>query len=212
MTNNLKKLADLGSPPVASTPVSVEQVISIFGKQNADILLPLLNIKNGFYAFEGALHVLSDIGTKQEYGVFEWNSSELWRREYMDMAEGCLFFAEDVFGGQFCLRDGRVFSFDPETGELKPIAESAEAWSTEILKNYEFWTGYPLAHDWQKAHGTLPIGSRLVATTPFVLGGEYIVTNLHAVESARAMRLRASIAMQIRDLPDGVGATLKVIE
>lgn len=34
-----------------------------------------------------------------------------------------MFFAEDVFGGQFCIKDNQVYRFDPETGGLDVIAD-----------------------------------------------------------------------------------------
>src|SRR5262249_32132002 len=85
------------------------------------------------YAFEGALHVLSVGGNGQEHGIIQWNSLELWRTEYADMAEGCLFFAEDVFGNEFCLRDGRVFTLNAEIGQLEMIADTMDAWAGESL-------------------------------------------------------------------------------
>ena len=89
------------------------------------------------------------------------------------MAEGLLFFAEDAFGGQFALRDEHVVTFDPETGEAQALASSIEDWADQLLADFEFLTGQPLAHDWQARNGALPPGERLVPKVPFVLGGEY---------------------------------------
>lgn len=36
------------------------------------------------------------------------------------------FFAEDVFGGQFCIKDSKVYTFDPETGSLGYLADDIE--------------------------------------------------------------------------------------
>jgi hypothetical protein len=170
----------------------------------------MLSIKNGFYAFEGALHVFSDRGADEEHGLFQWNASDLWRHEYGKMTDGCTFFAEDVFGGQFALRDGCVFAFDPETGDLELIASSIEEWANRLLNEFDSLTGYPLAHAWQQQHGALQAGYRLIPKQPFVLGGEYEIDNLYALGSVKAMKLRASIATQIRDLPDGSTVTLRV--
>ena len=212
MTNSIKKLAGLGSGPISATPADAKRLKSAFGSESADALLKLLGLKNGFYAFESALHVLSCDGNSQEYDVVRWNSADLWRNEYADMAEGCVFFAEDVFGNQFCLRGRQVFTFDAETGALELVTDGMDAWAERILTDYDLWTGHRLARDWQEIHGAIPIGARLVPTTPFVMGGEYAVGNLHAMESVKGMRYRASIAVQIRDLPDGTAAKLKVVE
>ncbi|MCU1277643.1 MAG: zinc-binding dehydrogenase family protein [bacterium] len=53
--------------------------------QTASLLAPLLSLKNGFYAFENALHVLS-VGNQDEKGLIEWNAKTLWRVDYKGMA------------------------------------------------------------------------------------------------------------------------------
>ena len=46
-------------------------------------------------------------------------------------------------------------------------------------------------------------GERLVPKVPFVLGGEFDVSNLHPLDSVKAMRFYGNLAVQIRDAPDG---------
>jgi hypothetical protein len=128
------------------------------------------------------------------------------------MADGFLFFAEDIFGCQFALKESQVWTFNPETGEAQALASSLDGWARCLAEDYETLTGYPLAHAWQTRHGALAPGNRLVPKIPFVLGGEYNVANLHALDSAKSMLFRASIAVQIRDLPDGAQVQLQVIE
>ena len=65
------------------------------------------------------MHVLPSHSNEYEFGLAEWNSDALWRHEYGEMVDGCLFFAEDVFGGQFCVKDDAIYNFDPETGGLE---------------------------------------------------------------------------------------------
>ncbi|POX55377.1 SMI1/KNR4 family protein [Streptomyces sp. Ru71] len=163
----------------------------------------VLETVNGFYAFESALHVFPTRSTTGAMDLERWNHSELWRSRYRGMADSYLFFAEDIFGGQFAAKDGTVFSFDPETGEGLPMASSIDEWASRLLADFEVETGFPLAHDWQVRNGPILEGFRLLPKTPFVLGGEYEVENLHALESSKGMRLRAELAVQIRDLPDG---------
>jgi hypothetical protein len=75
-----------------------------------------------------------------------------------------------------------------------------EGWAAAILDDFNALTGFPLAHEWQGANGQLAAGMRLVPKIPFVAGGEFSVENLCAPDSVRAMRLRGSIAVQIRDV------------
>ena len=62
----------------------------------------MLALKNGFYAFELALHVFPAQSCDQHIGLDLWNSETLWRSAYGEVTNGCGFFAEDIFGGQFC--------------------------------------------------------------------------------------------------------------
>lgn len=65
-------------------------------------------------------------------------------------------------------------------------------------------------HQWQITHGKIKQNQRLVPVIPFVLGGEFSVKNLRAQQSVTAMRARGSIAVQIRDVPDGGTIKLNV--
>ena len=177
-------------------------------------LIRLLARKNGFYAFEGALHVFSwgDSDSPDNIpGLQTWNKDTLWRNWYQGITDGLVFFAEDIFGGQFALKGGDVISFDPESGEMEIIANSIEGWAAEILLNYHRLTGYPLAHSWQLLNGPLARGKRLLPKIPFILGGGYEVNNLFAVDAVTAMRYRGELWAQLRDLPDGTQVRLKAL-
>ncbi len=176
----------------------------------ADQLLRMLCQRNGFYALESALHVFPTHSSQNEIGIFDWNESALWRSGYKGMADGCLFFAEDVFGGQFCIKDSKVYTFDPETGLLEYLADDIESWVKMLLSDYEVLTGYPLAHQWQKQNGRLPAGKRLLPKVPFVLGGEFVLDNLYLADAVEGMRFRADIANQIKDLPAGAQIRLNI--
>jgi hypothetical protein len=202
---HIQKLLKIAGPALA-TPLATARISSSEG------LRALLVQRNGFFAFESALHVFSTNSSPLSYGLDEWNSSNLWRRSYGDLTDGLLFFAEDVFGGQFCLKDEKVYSFNPETGDLAPIAEDLEAWAHAVLDDYDFLTGYSLAHEWQEKNGALESKSRLIPKVPFVCGGEYNVENLIAIDAVRAMRSRGNLATQIQTLPDGSQITFNLVD
>ena len=176
-------------------------------------LFHMLEQKNGFYAFEYALHVLP-LSSDTESGLEGWNAESLWRNGYEDLAEGLLFFAEDILQDQFCLskKQKGVYRFHAETGQTSFMATSIEEWAGVILSDYKTQTGWPLAHEWQGKNGRLPFGRRLMPTTPFFLGGEYKIDNLWAGNALEGMRLKADIAMQTRNLPDGAKVRLKIAE
>jgi len=101
-------------------------------------LFHMLQLKNGFYAFESALHVFP-VTSDPETGLQAWNDGSLWRGEYRDLAEGLLFFAEDIFQDQFCLsrKQNHLLRFHAETGGTTFVADSLEAWARVILSNHK---------------------------------------------------------------------------
>jgi hypothetical protein len=202
----LEKLASLGQPIVGSPPK--ESFVATFGARSGGALDELLALTNGLFAFESALHIFPASGA---HGVAAWNSDTLWRDAHAGMSEGLLFFGEDVFGNGFCLRDAEVVSFEAETGAVQPFAENIDEWARVVLGDSDLHTGFALAHAWQVKHGALPQDQRLLPKKPFVLGGEYVLENLYALDAMKGMRLRGSLA-QIRDLPDGAQIRFEVVD
>lgn len=207
---DLRRLLSVASPPLLNADDGIDRDIarSEVGVHR-DQLRNILGVRNGFLAFEGALRFLPSRTVPICYGLGEWNSEALWRYEYGSLADGCFFFAEDIFGGQFCINDNRIWTFDPETGERALIAETLDEWARKILDDYNLLTGYSLAHQWQEAHGKLTGRNRLLPKVPFVAGGGFEVSNLVAVDAAEGMRVRGAIARQIRYLPDGTSITIE---
>lgn len=174
-------------------------------------LFRMLSRKNGFYAFESSLHVFPS-GVSQGMDLEKWNSPKLWRNEYEDLADGLLFFAEDIFGGQFRLNENGVYLFDPETAACEKIAPDLEGWADCVLTDYDSLTGYQIARQWQEKHGIIPADHRLVAKMPFVAGGKFELSNLRLAEAVEGMKWRGNLACQIKDLPDGEKIRFEVID
>jgi len=212
METNLKKLVSISSEALCDdAPQISERLLSLSGVLGEQ-LIGLLKNRNGFYAFESALHVLP-AGCKDScMSIEKWNDDNSWRKEYGDLLQGHLFFAEDIFGVQFALCNLGVRKFDPETGEFVDFASNLKEWAAKILGDYNYETGYHFAHDWQLQNGPLPTGKRLLPKIPFVLGGKYEVEFLYAIDALEGMIFRADIWRQIRDLPDGSQVKLKVIK
>ncbi|WP_054782767.1 SMI1/KNR4 family protein [Pseudovibrio denitrificans] len=209
---NVSKLLELSSPELAGNELlggntSVNKV-----DLSATGLIDLLKRRNGFYAFECALHVLPLTPSQEVMSLTRWNDNQLWRDGYGMLDAKIIFFAEDVLGNQFCLFEGAVHSFDPETGELEYLARDIEDWAGLVLEDYNTLTGWSLARDWQSKHGPLPANMRLCPKIPFVLGGEYSIENLYLCNNVEAMRVYANLAIQLADVPDGTKIRLKVVD
>ncbi len=211
MPDNLDKLLSIVGPRLGADLPSSAATNLLTIRSTFD-LLALLKQRNGFYGFENALHVFPVGQSPSPYDLTTWNSEGLWRTEYGNATQDLLFFAEDVFGGQFALKGDHVYRFDPETGDNEHHSDSLEEWAGRLLEDYNFETGHSLAHDWQLQHGPLQLGYRLVPKLPFVMGGSFVVSNLYECEAAEGMRFRATIAKQIRNITDGTRVRLKVMD
>lgn len=212
MGPNLRKLISLASSDVCKELPRVSRNLLTLAGASGQELIELLHRKNGFYAFESALHCFPAGCQASCVDLEMWNREDSWRREYGDVASRYLFFAEDIFGVQFALSARGVHKFDPETGEAENFSSTIDEWAKKILADYEYETGYPLAHEWQSQHGLLAQGKRLLPKLPFVLGGEYKVENLYAADALKGMESRADMWRQIRDLPDGTKINVKIVE
>lgn len=209
--HKIEKLLLISSEALANSkpfPTGLFESYGRIGRQ----LLSMLQLKNGYYAFESALHVFPACSDQDIINLEQWNSNTLWKDAYGGLVDGYLFFAEDVFGQQFGILDNAIHFVDTETGQSEEFAGDFEEWASKMLDEYEVHTGYPLAQEWQEKHGSLAIGHRLVPKIPFVCGGEYQLGNLHSGESVKAMRFRGDLAQQIKDLPDGTEIEFKVVE
>jgi hypothetical protein len=204
------KLLAAAGPPI-NPPQEPDPSLGKFGRLGFE-LAEILGERNGFYAYESALLVRPFRRGGAPLGLPEWNTPALWKGDYGEDLSDTLFFAEDAFGGQFCIRGGSVGSFNPEEGVFTAVAASLGEWASYITSECNFATGYPLAHSWQMENRPLVPGERLLPKTPFVLGGKFELQNLYACRDVEGMRFRALIANQIRNLPDGSQVVLKIIE
>jgi len=212
MSKQLERLLSFGSGGLGDpiSPQIPNNILQVAPSSSRAELSHLLSQRNGFYAFESALLVRPVDCASMPLGIMQWNDPKLWKVEYEIDLVDVLFFAEDLFGEQFCIRNNSIQSFDPETGEFSPVADSLEQWADWILQNHKSRTGWPLGHFWQLRNGELANGMRLLPKKPFVLGGEFTVENLYALSDVEGMRFRASIANQIRDCPDGTNVTFSI--
>jgi hypothetical protein len=205
----LQQLLELSSAGLCPLPIEEANILSEYAL--GPELFKLLKFRNGFYAFESALHVFPvSCAANTEMDLERWNAEALWRRDYGNLVEGLLFFAEDIFQDQFCLSASGVVRFKAETGEIVFLAESIEQWADRILKNHRAETAWPFADQWQRQNGPLERGQRLMPKTPFFLGGEYRIENLWAGPAVEGMRFKADLARQTRNLKDGTDIRLQI--
>lgn len=202
----IEKLCSLGSSPIVATLdlPSAEKSL-IISECHKGELLHLLKIKNGFYAFESALHVFPFVMENwfENQDLVRWNLPSTWQHMYGE-TPSLFAFAEDIFGYQFSSYKDRIVRFDPETGDVEDLCATVEEWAALICQDFNVQTGYPIAHRWQAAKGRIQPGNRLVPIYPFVSSqGTYELSNLYEVNAVKGMLSRADLARQIKNVADG---------
>jgi hypothetical protein len=210
MTPALAKLIEIGSKPFGSGVAPFGDAVDRWGDIGASVQ-EVLSRKNGFFCFESALRFFPSTTVESSWGISEWNSPELWKADYRGLADEAFCFAEDIFERQFVIHERKVSVFEPETGDLEFLANSLEEWAARLLLDYNQMTGHAVAHNWQSVHGPLPPRHRLMAKTPFVLGGNSSPQNLVAMDSVRIMKNLGNLAHQLHDLPDGMQVKFKIV-
>lgn len=203
MNSAMARLLSAAYRPLSDATPHLSPAIIDQAGRFADELLQLLETRNGFFAFGPALHVFPSRSSGVSWGLAEWNMPTLWKHTYSAFVDPGLCFAEDLFGNQFSIRNDGVYSFQVETGEMRPIATSIDHWAEVILSDDRLWTAWPVAQIWANQYGPLPLHKRLHPARPFVCGGSYEIDNLRPIDAAEMMAKWGTFARQIHDLPDG---------
>ena len=203
----IKTLIGISSDPLCPERVEPNFLLEKYGAFAAP-LAALLSERNGFVAFESALLVLPSRDVTEVPGVETWNHPAGWRRHYDGLGQGCVFFALDAFACGFGITSEGIVHLNPETGKLTSHSDDLKDWAHKLLSNYDYETGWAVAHKWQEQGGQLPVGSRLLPKTPFVLGGAFEADNCVAVPIPLAMEKLGDLYHQIRDVPDGQSVTV----
>jgi len=212
MSEQMSRLLSFSSTGITGppNPDALRKLASGISPLLEQELAALLADKNGFFCFESALLIRPLEYERSPVGIVRWNNPKLWKEEYrLDLTKS-IFFAEDLFGVQFCTKANCVHSFDPETGAFTQVAETLEHWARWILEDHRARTAWPLARQWQEINGPLSPGTRLLPKVPFVCGGKFSVENLYALRDVEGMRFRASLANQLIDVPDGTKIVFRI--
>jgi len=191
----IKKLINESSGAISSEKFSSPEILQ---ENSSDLARELENVliqKNGFFLLEGAIHVYSD---QQMINV----NSVYFKDKYDDLLNGVIFFAQDIFAVQFCIKDNQVFSFNPETGFFDFIAKDFKGW-VELLFVDPTISGVNIARKWSDVEKGLEFDERLVPIQLFMFGGEYKINNLKPHSLKNAIEIYHGNWYAVKDIPDG---------
>ena len=118
----INRLVSIASPFVASRLENDDDLLDWKDRgARFDELIELLSRRNGFYAFESALHIFPWVTVADAndiIGLQDGNAPNAWRKWYQDLLDQIIFFAKDIFGVQFGIAGDDIVRFDPEAGML----------------------------------------------------------------------------------------------
>ena len=164
---------------------------------------------NGGYFYERAFHFYGFDNNIQWHDILLINASI--QSYYSNFSFSKSFFAIgcDALFTQYGFYKGNVVSLDIYSGELEIIANSFNEFITKLEQESDFYTASSLLAEYESVNGKLKNGERLAAKKPFVLGGEYNISNLRILDQQKLLDFAAFIANEINGLPDGSNILLK---
>lgn len=175
----------------------------------APSLAPLYETFNGGYFFGGALEIFP-VGTSHYTEIESWNDAAGWRKDFDQDLDGIVFFAHDLFCFPYGVRGEAVVRLNHETGEIEPMAATLTLFLEQLLDECDYYSGQSLLAEWEEEHGPLPIGQRLFAKMPFVLGGDWETDNLWASEPLPVLAFRAFCAKHLKGKADGTRVSISL--
>jgi hypothetical protein len=171
----------------------------------ADVAYEQVLERGGIHAFSKALRLFGLTEHENAKNILWWNEPSTWKAEYHDFFTDAWAFAEDVFGNQFMFDHSGVVWLELETGRLRWLCRTFSEWVALVLKETDFYTGARFAQAWEEAHPDESLTGmyHLAPLTLFVCGGQYDIENLWRCAAHGHMAMNASIARQIKHLPNG---------
>ena len=172
----------------------------------------LLSLHNGLTAFDGGLRIFGTEPGKLPT-LQEWNQQNGWRSAYKELIKKTLvFFAEDVFGNQFALDDGKVLYFDVENGRATPFGDSFLQWLSSIIEDPVDRLQLMPYKNWRGKGERLEPSEHLCPVYPFIVKADPPLHELYRVNSVEDMQYKGHFAYQIKDVPDGAQIKIKVTD
>lgn len=172
-------------------------------------LAAALRRRNGCIAFLGALHVRGACLAPAWHAVrHAWDGPDALHALYEEVDPADVPFAEDGFGDQFLIREGRVVRLSGELGEIEDVAGSVEEFFARLVTDAGQMLDYePLLRFRDGGNELLP-GQLLAAHPPFVLQARGAGRELRAEDAMDRRRTLAALARRLHGLPDGAEVRL----
>jgi hypothetical protein len=178
-----------------------------------DELAVALRTRNGCIGFLGGLHVRGACRAPAWHSLrHAWEGPDAVHSLFEEVLPTDVPFAEDAFGDQFLIRDGKIMRLSSELGEVNQMAESLDSFFAGLLADAEQVLDYQPLLIFREAGGELRPGQLLAAYPPFVLKADGPTRDLRAIDALERRRFLAELAHQLHGLPDGAEVRLNITD
>lgn len=187
--------ADFSAPPY--DPAIAAAVLPYAGRSQA-FHERLLQHRNGFYAFNGLLHVLGACTSPPNHSLLTWNDPTGWRSAWGVTLEGLVFFAQNAFGDQFGYRAGKIVRLKALEGVVMASHASLDEFLQAALLDPETTLSQRAFDACVRAHGALPHGGHFAPE-----GGAYNpdvgieAARMGVVPTRDSMEMKAAAAANV---------------
>jgi hypothetical protein len=171
----------------------------------------LLARANGYVAFHGGLHVRGACREPEWHSLrAAWLGPRALHRLFPALSPADVPFGEDALGDQYVLRDGVVHRLEGETGALQTLGVDLPDFDAAARRDPVGFLHLEPLERFRANGGVLEPGQLLSAYPPFCLKADSGEVSLKAVPTADRLRFLAGLAAQLRDLPEGTPAELRI--
>jgi len=189
------------------SPVDDSEILSRLAPAHRALLEQL----NGFVAYSGGLHIRGAVLEPEWHSLrAAWDGPAALRVLYPGVTAMDVPFAQDGLGDQFLLREGVVYRLAGETGNVESLEVGLSSFLEQACANPLGYLNLSSLEQFWAEGGRLLPGQLLSVYPPFVAKESAVGVSLRAIPAAERLAFLASLAQQLRDIPDGARIKFKI--
>jgi hypothetical protein len=174
-------------------------------------LQQLLAQRNGFVAYRGGLHVRGACVEPRWHSLrAAMEGPESFAARFRTVKKDDVPFAQDLFGDQFILRDGKVFKLDSYADQLEEVAEGVVDFFGKVQRDPIDLLELGHLTQFEGTGETLRPGELLMEWPPFVVSESRKGVSLRRIPAQERLEFLADIARQLRGVADGTKVEFKI--
>jgi len=173
----------------------------------------LLTRANGYVAYNGGLHVRGACLAPAWHSLrAAWDGDRALYRLYLAIAPTDVPFGEDALGDQYILRANVVHRLSGETGELESLGTDLAGFDTAVRNDPVDYLNLAPLEAFRAEGGVLQPGELLSVYPPYCVEVGDQRRSFRAIPATDRRDFLASLAAQLRNLPDGTAVKFDIDE